>query len=331
MKGEQWTPGKLLELSGYYWKTCALHAAVKLDVFSALHSATLGLEDIARRCGCSPDGLERLLNALVAMNLLTKDGRGYANTRSADTFLSRTSADYIGFMIMHHHHLVPSWYALDQSVRTGRPVRQRASQSDDEWRESFLMGMYTMAMNLAPRVVPLLDLQGRRHLLDLGGGPGTYAVHFCRANPELNATVFDLPTTRPFAEKVFTRFDMSERIVFKAGNFIDDDIGRGYDVAWLSHIIHGESPADSQTIIDKTVRALDSGGMIVIHEFILDNAMTGPLFPTLFSLNMLLGTAGGRSYSESQLADMLTRAGAADVRRLTFNSPNDSSRLVASI
>ncbi len=331
MKEGHWNPGTLLELSGYYWKTCALHAAVKLDVFSALDQAAVSAAEVAETCNCSGEAMQRLLNALTAMGLVSKDGDRYTNTGSASNFLSRSSENYIGFMMMHHYHLVPSWHALDQSVITGQPIRQGASQSDEEWRESFLMGMFNMAMNLAPRVVPLLDLRHRTHLLDLGGGPGTYAVHFCQSNPELRATVFDLPTTRPFAEKIFSRFNMAERITFKAGNFIDDEIGQGYDVAWLSHIIHGESPSDSQKLIDKTVTSLKPGGMIVIHEFILDNDLTGPLFPALFSLNMLLGTAGGRSYSEAQLTEMLSNAGASNIRRITFDSPNDSSLILGTV
>ncbi|MEE8431750.1 MAG: SAM-dependent methyltransferase, partial [Candidatus Desulfatibia sp.] len=70
---------------------------------------------------------------------------------------------------------------------------------------------------------------------------------------------------------------------------------------------------------------LDPGGMILIHEFILDNTMDGPLFPALFSLNMLLGTPAGQAYSEKQLLDMLAEAGVGELRRIYFESPNDSS------
>ena len=81
-------------------------------------------------------------------------------------------------------------------------------------------------------------------------------------------------------------------------------------------------------IIQKAVDALTPGGMIIIHEFILNNSMDGPLFPALFSLNMLLGTESGQSYSEAQLTDMLAEAGARDIRRIPIQSPNDSGILV---
>jgi len=184
--------------------------------------------------------------------------------------------------------------------------------------------MFTMAMNIAPGIVDIIDISERRHLLDLGGGPGTYAIHFCRKNPELKATVFDLPTSQPIAEQTIHKFGLIDRIDFLGGDYLKDPVPGSYDVAWLSHILHGEGPESCQLIIEKAVSALQPGGLVVVHEFILNNTMDGPLFPALFSLNMLLGTADGQSYSEEQLESMLHRAGVREVHRLPFQGLNDS-------
>jgi predicted O-methyltransferase YrrM len=324
MNTQEWHPGTLLELSGYFWKTCTLHAAVKLDVFTAVGDQAFAAHELAAKLNVSNKGLERLLNALTAMTLLSKSGNKFSNTPAAKNFLSKTGEQYLGHIIMHHHHLVESWTHLDQAVKTGMPVRNRTSYSDEEWRESFLMGMFNLAMAIAPRLVPLIDLGSRRHLLDLGGGPGTYAIHFCMKNPQLKASVFDLPTTRPFAEKTIKKFDLSDRIDFMDGNYLEDRISGRFDVAWLSHILHGEGPEDCLEILKKTVAVLEPEGLIIIHDFLLNDSMDGPLFPALFSLNMLLGTTSGQSYSESQVADMLSLAGVKNIRRIPFESPNDS-------
>jgi precorrin-6B methylase 2 len=324
MANREWNPGELLELSGYFWKTCTLHAAVKLDVFTCLGEERLTSAEVSNRLKASPKGVERLLNALVAMQLLTKVDDKYANTPSVREFLSKNSPKYLGNIILHHHHLAESWSRLDQCIQSGQAIRERSRFKDEEWRESFLMGMFNMAMNIAPLLVPKIDISSRRHLLDLGGGPGTYAIHFCRHNPQLRATVFDLPTTRPFAEKTIERFDLSDRIDFRDGNYLKDDIEGRFDAAWLSHILHGEGPEGCQKIIRKAAAALEQGGIIIIHDFILDNSMDGPLFPALFSLNMMLGTDSGRAYSEQQLSDMLAAAGAKDIQRIAVQTPNDS-------
>lgn len=324
MEIHEWDPGALLELSGYYWKTCALHAGVKLGVFTALGNESLNSEALAGRIGADDRALAMLLNALAAMGLLTKTGDVYSNTEAGRKFLSKESPQYVGHIIMHHHHLMFSWAELDQGVMTGKPVRSRASFADAEWRESFLLGMFNMAMSIAPQLAPLVDLKGRKHFLDLGGGPGTYAIHFCMQNQGLRATLFDLPTTRPFAEKTVAKFGLTDRIVFQEGNYLEDEITGTYDVACLSHILHGEGPEDCRMILKKAVAALEPGGLIMVHEFLLNNTLDGPIFPALFSLNMLLGTPSGQAYSEQHITDMLAECGIRDIRRLSFRGPNDS-------
>lgn len=188
--------------------------------------------------------------------------------------------------------------------------------------------MFNLAMQIAPRIVPEIDLSGRRRMLDLGGGPGTYAIHFCQAYPELHAVVYDLPSTRCFAEKTIASFGLGGRIRFEAGDFDDQEIPKGFDVAWLSHILHAEGPSGCANILKKAMAALEPGGMILIQEFILDDTLDGPLFPALFSLNMLLGTPDGQSYSQVQLLEMLSAAGAGDLRRLPLDLPNGAGVIV---
>jgi SAM-dependent methyltransferase len=182
-------------------------------------------------------------------------------------------------------------------------------------------------MLLAPQVAREVGLGGRRLLLDLGGGPGTYAAHFCLAHPGLSATVFDLPDTRRVAERIAARYGLEGRVAFAGGDFLEDDLGGPYDAVWLSHILHGEGPEECRRIVRKAAAALEPGGVFLVHEFILDDAKDGPVYPALFSLNMLLGTPSGRSYSEAELREMLEEAGIAGIRRLAMPSQVPSAIL----
>lgn len=325
MEQEQWHPGRLLEVSGSFWLTCALHAGVKLDIFTGIGDETLTASELANKLGTDEDGLARLLDALTAMALLSKADGLYRNTPTSRACLSKDSGQYIGHMIMHHHHLMDSWSRLDEAVNSGRPVSERHPVKEEVRREHFLMGMFNTASQMAPDLVKACDLTGRRHLLDLGGGPGTYAIHFCRQYPRLKATVFDLPTTRPFAEKIVTRYKLDDRIDFLPGNYIGEKIPGRYDVVWMSHIIHSEGPETVGKLIKKVASILDPGGMIMVHDFILDDTMDAPLFPALFSLNMLVRTESGRSYSESQITAMLINAGFKKIQRGSYRGPTGSS------
>ena len=152
MNTKEWSPGQLLEISGNYWKTSTLHAGIKLDVFTAIGNEQFPSEDIAEKLNTNKRGTAMLLNALAAMKLLKKTKNKYSNTPTGISYLSKNSPQYIGHMIMHHHHLVESWFNLDQAVKTGKPLRPRASYSDEERRESFLMGMFNLGMQLAPQL-----------------------------------------------------------------------------------------------------------------------------------------------------------------------------------
>ncbi len=192
------------------------------------------------------------------------------------------------------------------------------------------MGMFNTASVTAPVYSKIIDLENCTHLLDLGGGPGTYAIYFCLNNPMLKATVFDLPGTRKFAEKTITSFNLSEKIQFKDGSYLDEktDLKQEYDAVWLSHILHGEGQKDAESIIAKAVNALKPNGKILIHEFILDNTMDGPLFPALFALNMLIATDEGQAYSEAQLEAMLEKCEIINIKRLDVKSPNNADIMV---
>lgn len=325
---KEWTAGELLALSGAYWETCTLHAAVKLDLFTRIGERRVGAEALAAELGSDLRGTRMLLDALSAMGLLVKDSAGYRNTDEALTLLSKDSDQYIGHIILHHHHLVEAWGRLDRAVCTGRPVEKKNS-TQEEQREHFLMGMFNLAMAIAPRLAREIDLSGKRRLLDLGGGPGTYAIHFCKANPELRAGVLDLPTTRPFALRTIERFGMSNRVDFIPCDYVEDELHGSFDAAWLSHILHGEGPDTCREILRKTAGVLEPGGLVLIHEFILNDTEDAPLFPALFSLNMLVNTPRGRAYTEGELKSMLEEAGFRDVGRLPFNGPNESGILRA--
>lgn len=162
----------------------------------------------------------------------------------------------MGHIILHHHHLLDGWAQLGDAVRTGEPVTKRSYGQEIE-RESFLMGMFNLASQIAPQIAAQTDLSSYRRLLDLGGGPGTFAIHFCKANKELEAVIFDRPTTESFARNTISQFKLDNRIQFLAGDFLTDPLAGGpYDVAWLSHVLHSNTLEQCRQLIKKCVASM---------------------------------------------------------------------------
>jgi len=327
--GEEWNLGQLLSTSSAYWKSSTVHAAVKLEIFSVIGNEQLTVEDVSDRVGGKPRGVGMLLNGLTAMGLLKHENNNYKNTEFSRSYLVKEEPGYIGYIIMHHFHLVDGWAQLHEAVLNAEPVETR-SHGDEVERESFQLGMFNLAMAIAPSIATAINLAGKSHLLDLGGGPGTHAIHFCLANPMLKATIYDRKTTEPFARKTTEKFGVADRIDFVAGDFNIDPLVGCFDVAWLSQILHSNSYDECQALIEKTVKALEPGGVILIHDFFLNDTLDGPVFPALFSMNMLLNN-NGRSYSEKEVSGMLSLAGVRDIHRVNFQGPNDSAILCGTV
>lgn len=188
--------------------------------------------------------------------------------------------------------------------------------------------MHNTAMMVAPILANEIDLSSSKTLIDIGGGVGTYSVFFCKANSNLDATVFDLPGTLEITKELISDSSVLSRINLIEGDF-NREIEGQYDVAFLSNIIHGEGERENIALIKRVYNALNSGGKIIIQDFILDDEKTSPSFPALFSLNMLLFTENGRTYSFQEIEGWLKKAGFQAIARMNIDLPRSISVLVA--
>jgi 2-polyprenyl-3-methyl-5-hydroxy-6-metoxy-1,4-benzoquinol methylase len=186
----------------------------------------------------------------------------------------RGKDDYRGAIVRHMHHTWWGWSELEETVKRGHADMDtterwldRVADPEQEWVGDFIWGMHAIARDLAPQVAPLLNFTGVTSLLDLGGGPATYAIAFAQANPTMRATVFDLPRPIEIAGENIRRHGLEGRIDTLTGNFLTDDIGSGYDFIWISQILHSHTEEQCRLIIEKSVRALNPGGQVVIQDF----------------------------------------------------------------
>ena len=312
---KEWTAPELLRLSGSYWTCCAVQAAVQLDLFAALAGGPRTEEQLAADLGCDLRALRMLITALVALEFMERRGETVAASQSALTYLASTSPEYVGFIIRHHAHIMPSWARLAESVRSGGSSQDKSifHTEDETERENFLMAMFNVARQQAESIAAALDFTGRSRLVDVGGGPGTYAVYFCLRNPGLRAVVFDLPASERYARKVVERYGLADRIEFSGGDFLRDELPGDQDVAWLSQVLHGEGPEQAARLVKNAAACLRPGGLLCIQEFVIDNDRNGPAHSALFSLNMLVGTDGGQAYTLDEIRAMLESAGAKDI------------------
>jgi len=276
-----------------------LHVACSLKVFTLLAGHELPPEQIADRCNAKPEMLDKLLIACTAMGLLEKRGGTYRNTGFSDTWLVEGRPLYQGEIIAHSASLWDFWGGLENEV-----LRDDAPRPASDPHRNFIMGMHNLAVTSRARTLAEhVDLYGRKKLVDVGGGPGTYSIALCRQFPELCAVVFDLPETVAIAREVIAREGMQDRVTVRPGSWDTDDFGCGNDAVLLSNVLHGHD-SNAEMKLRKAFESLVPGGLLIIQDFLLNDEKTGPLIPALF--NIMLG-----AYSRRELFDLIEQAGFA--------------------
>lgn len=249
---------------------------------------------------------EILLDALTALGLLRKTGPTYRLLPASKRFLLPKSPWYQGDMLRHADSLWKTWAGLDDVVRTGVPNR-----SGERRHDVFVRAMHNNAVLRAGRIVASLDLRGVRTALDLGGGPGTYSIELAKRG--ISVTLFDVANTVETARKLISGAG-ARGITFRGGDFHFDELGGPYDLVLASQVLHSHSAIENRALLSKAHAALAPGGTMAIHEFALDEDRAGPVPGALFSVNMLVNTPAGRSYSPREMKAWLKEAGFGSLR-----------------
>ena len=291
-------------------------SALEIDLFSVLGFHAWPIAKLAGRLKVSVRGLDILCRNLAALGLLVKKSSSYRNTPLARTDLNRHSPGYRAEYLDLVKSQWDDFAQLTRSVRNGKPVDAGQPETPG-WRRRFTWAMHHRSRERAKQVARIVDLRRARTLLDLGGGPGTYAMAFLAENPRLRATVADRPTALQIARKIAATHPAKARLSFTPLDFMRDPLPGRYDVVWLSNVIHIYAPAQNPVLFRKIRKALNPGGRLIIQDsFLTDRAGLYPIDTTAFTLIMLLFTDTGNTYAAREVLGWLRRAGYGPVRMI---------------
>lgn len=305
----------LMAVGHGYQRAMILFAALKLGVFRGLAAGGCDASSLARRVGADPGKLSILLDALAAQGLVGKKGKTYRNARVARELLLPGPRS-MESILLHHLDGWGEWGRLSATVRGGRTSRVGP---EGNFQENFIRGMEENARERAAAVAGRIPLRRGDRVLDLGGGPGTYAVAWANACPGAEITVFDTPATLRVARKILREKGAGARIRLREGDFLKDPLGGPYDFIWISQILHAFHEADCRKLLRKARAALARGGRVAIQEFLLAEGKTSPTGPVFFSVHMVAVTGGGRAYTAKEIAGMMRSAG---FRKITSDPPD---------
>lgn len=313
------TFGEFREAMAAYRLPRIIFTALDLDLFTAIGAKTWTVSALAKRLRVSPRGLEILCRNLACAGLLTKAGSRYRNSPLARKELNKKSPAYRwAYLDLLRGHW-DDWSQLTRSVKRGRPVDDNDDPDEPAYRRRFSWAMHHRSLDVAPKIVAQINLRGAGTLLDLGGGPGTYALAFLKRNPALKATVCDRAPALAVAREIAETVPQGKRLSYLPLDFVAKAVPGRYDVIWFSNVLHIYSPEENQRLFRKMAKSLAPGGRLLIQDAFLHDANgLHPQEASLFAVTMLLFTDRGNTYSIRDTATWLKRAGFGSVRTLTM-------------
>jgi SAM-dependent methyltransferase len=322
------TPEKVMKYAWGYAPPLILAAAVRSRVFDVLDAGPKTVAETSAATGASERGLTSIMNALVGLEFLTRDDAGvYALTADSAAFLVGSKPGYLGGMLKHmSRQLIPLWLGLDEIVQTGRPA-SRVNQENEgsAFFEEFVSDIFPMSYPSAVAAGVALGVasaKGPVRVLDLAAGSGVWGIAIAQQSPHVTVTAVDWPAVLETTRKTAQRFGLADRFHFVAGDLATADFGTGHQIATLGHILHSEGAERSRNLLRKTFDALAPGGSIVIGEFLVDADRRGPVNGLIFSVNMLVNTDEGDTFSFEEIRGWLEQCGFENARLVPAPGPS---------
>jgi SAM-dependent methyltransferase len=327
-------PTRIVQMASAFYDSCVLFAASDLGVFARLAARDeADVPTLAAELDLDERAARLLLDACVALDLLEKDGALYRNTPEARAFLVPGSPGDLSGAIRYNRDVYEAWGRLARFARTGEPVeRPELHLGEDEDRtRAFVMAMHGRAQGIGRAAVPMLELQGCRRLLDVGGGPGTYSVMLAECHPELECTVLDLPPVVDVASDLIEQSPAAERVHTLPGDYHRTEFPAGQDAVIFFGVLHQEPAEEIARLMARAHDALKPGGQVYVMDMMTRADHSAPKFSALFAVNMALTTEHGWVFSDEELRGWVEDAGfnGFSVQPLPAPMPHWLARAVA--
>nr|WP_083654935.1 methyltransferase [Burkholderia sp. SRS-W-2-2016] len=324
------TPERLLQLGMGFWASRTLLSAVELEVFTRLARGPLDAAQMAGALGLHPRAAVDFFDALVALNVLEREGGIYANTPDAALFLDKSKPSYVGGLLeMAATRLYPFWGSLTEALRTGQPQNEAkdggnpfdAIYRDEQTLRGFLKAMSGVSLGAARAMAQKFPWQNYRTFIDIGTAQGGLPVQIALAHPHLTGGGFDLPMVGPVFDEYVRSYGLQDRLNFYPGDFFEEPCPAA-DVLVMGHILHDWDLEQKRKLLAKCHAALPPGGCLIVYDAVIDDERRQNAFGLLMSLNMLIETPGGFDYTGAQCCEWMTEAGFTQVRVEPLNGPD---------
>lgn len=324
MADEHPPPARIMQIATGGWATATLAAAVHHGLFDACRGDGATAAEVTVRTGIAPRGARALLDGATGLGFLTVAAGRYRNAPDAEQFLVRSSRAYAGGFAELMGRELASWADVFEVASAGRPPADEFAQPENPFWEQLVPAIAVLSVPVAQRAAGELGVAkaGACRWLDVGGGSGIWSAIWLGTNPQARATQLDWANVNRLARGFVGNFGVADRFDTIDGDFRTTPLtGAAYDFIIFSHIAHGESPDGNLALFRKFRAALKPGGALVVNDFVVADDRSGPPFPLLFAVNMLMHTSEGSTYTGVDYRAWMSEAGFGDVRLVETGTP----------
>lgn len=275
-------------------------AAVQTGLFEELKNAPCTLEELAMKTKIDQRALWTVVEALVVLEYLEYDDNKVKLSEEADNILFKPSHErYTGFSFMHAYNLMKAWIQLPEVMFSGKPVSKKDAPRHTK---DFIRAMSHHARQSALQIADycLKDLPAGSRVLDVGGGPLTYAIAF--AGKGAVVTILDLPEV---IDMMQPELDKNLPVKLVKGDFTIGLPAGPYDLVYLGNVCHIYGERENRRLFIDAAKELTPGGRIVINDIIRGTGV----MPAIFAVNMLINTPSGGTWTFEQYQSWLNAAG----------------------
>ncbi len=315
------------------WAAAIISNAVGLKMFDAVDLGFRSASEVARECELDKRAAEILLNALVSLELLTKDENGFNTTEESHYYLVSTSPLYIGPYFEIGPRFQESWQNLSNVAKTGKPFSEvNKQETAQQFFPALAAALFSLNFAYGRRLAEFLAVEESKEklkVLDLACGSAVWSIPMARCNKNVSVDALDFPVVLDVTREFVEKSGVKDRYTFLSGNWQDIALKENeYDIVILGHILHSEGKERSKELLSCVHSSLKKGGRIAVAEFLVDDSRTSPTFSAMFAVNMMLVTTDGCVFSRNELTAMLKEAGFSNDRDVPA-SPEDANVVVA--